>query len=70
MWLTVVGRGRVGAEGDWLPHWSVRGGVVPALCGGQGGHLKESDLRYVYLKVAPVRLASGYPVAHEGKRQQ
>lgn len=67
VWLMVVGRGRVGAEDDWLLRSSARGGVVPALWGGQDGHLKGSDLRHMYLEVAPVSLASGSPVAHEGK---
>lgn len=67
MWLMVVERGKVGAEDDWLPRSSVRGGVVPALWGGRDGHLQKSDLRYMYLEAAPVSLASGSPVAHEGK---
>lgn len=48
----------------------MKGNVVPTLGDGQGSHLKRSDLRYIYLEMALVRLANGSAMAHEGERWQ
>lgn len=44
--------------------------MVPTLGDEQGSLLKRSDLRYIYLEMALVRLANGSAIVHEGERRQ